>query len=137
MSDSRHSQATGLGEDELLAVRIFYKAFEGDADLLDEAVVPGWQDIPLAPHQVPGREGMKLLIAGFRAAFPDAHVMIHEIISAPGRVAVRAEITGTHAGAWFGIAPTGRSFRLALHEFHTLENGRLTHTWHLETGLAG
>lgn len=26
----------------------------------------------------------------------------------------------------------GRSFTLALHEFHHIADGRLTHTWHLE-----
>ena len=51
---------------------------------------------------------------------------------APGRAAMRAEITGTHTGAWFGAAPTGKAFRMALHEFHCIGNGRLTHTWHLE-----
>lgn len=54
------------------------------------------------------------------------------MIGASSRVPVRAEITGTHAGEWFGIAPTGKPFVMPLHEFHRLERGRLTHTWHLE-----
>lgn len=54
------------------------------------------------------------------------------MVGGPGRVAVRLEITGTHLGEWFGVAPTGRRFVLPLHEFHHIENGRLTHTWHLE-----
>jgi len=45
---------------------------------------------------------------------------------------VRAEITGTHKGAWFGVAPTNKTYRIPIHEFHHIENGRLTHTWHLE-----
>jgi len=75
---------------------------------------------------------MKPLIQGFLAAFPDTRIVIHEIIGAPGRAAVRAEITGTHQGEWFGVAPTGKAFRMAMHEFHHIENGRITHTWHLE-----
>lgn len=75
---------------------------------------------------------MKPLIQGFNAAFPDANVTVHEIIGAPGGAAVRAEITGTHSGLRFGVPPSGRSFTLALHEFHHIANGRLTHTWHLE-----
>lgn len=110
----------------------FYRAFSGRPELLDDAVTADWQDIPLAPGQAAGREGMKPLIAGFNTAFPDAVVTIHEIIGAPGRAGVRAEITGTHSGEWFGIAATGRAFTLALHEFHHIENGRLTRTWHLE-----
>lgn len=126
-------EATGLASAERLAVEMFYRAFsEGNFELLDQAVMPDWQDIPLAPGQEPGREGMKPLIAGFLAAFPDAQVTVHEIVGAPGRAAVRAEITGTHKGEWFGVAPTGKPFSMRLHEFHHLKDGRLTHTWHME-----
>ncbi len=124
---------TGLRAEERLAIETLYRAFsEGRPDLLDQAVAPDWQDIPLAPHQAPGREGMKPLIQDFVAAFPDLEITIREIIGAPGRAAVRAEITGTHEGEWFGIAPTGKTFRMPIHEFHYIGNGRLTHTWHLE-----
>ena len=54
------------------------------------------------------------------------------MIGDSGRIGVRAEITGTHAGPWFGVPPSGRRFAMALHEFHRIEDGRLTHTWHLE-----
>ena len=70
------------------------------------------------PGQAPGREGMKPLIRGFLAAFPDTTITVHEIIGAPGRAAVRAEIAGTHRGEWFGMAPTGKASRLPIHEFH-------------------
>lgn len=124
---------TGLTPQELRAVETLYRAFsDGNPDLLDEAVTEDWQDIPLNPGQQPGREGMKPLINGFLAAFPDAKIEVLDIIGAPGRAAVRAVMTGTHSGDWFGIAPTGRSFRVAIHEFHRIADGRLTHTWHLE-----
>jgi steroid delta-isomerase-like uncharacterized protein len=123
----------GLTSDELRAVETLYRAFsEGNPDLLDEAVAADWKDVPLAPHQAPGREGMKPLIEEFRAAFPDIKITIHEIIGAPGRAAVRASMTGTHTGPWFGVAPSGKSFQIPLHEFHHIANGKLTHTWHLE-----
>lgn len=126
-------QVTGVSAEERTAIETLYRAFsEGNPDLLDQAVTAGWQDIPLAPHQAPGRDGMKPLIAEFGAAFADLRITIHEIIGTPGRAAVRAEITGTHTGAWFGVAPSGRAFRMPIHEFHYIENGRLTHTWHLE-----
>ena len=35
-------------------------------------------------------------------------------------------------GKVMGVAPTGKTVNMALHEFHHLENGKLTHTWHLE-----
>lgn len=129
---SRSPHENGLTPEELAAVETFYRAFSGQPNLLDQAVTHDWLDLPLASGQAPGREAMKPMIQGFNAAFPDAKVTIHEIIGGAGRVGVRAEITGTHSGEWFGVAPSGRSFTLALHEFHHIENGRLTHTWHLE-----
>ncbi|MEQ8390955.1 MAG: ester cyclase [Thalassospira sp.] len=122
----------GVSDTDRKAIELLYRSFSESTDLLDEAVTSDWQDIPLAPGQQPGRDGMKPLINAFRDAFSDLQITIHEMIGAPGRVAVRAEITGTHRGEWFGVAPTGKSFRMPIHEFHYLENGRLTHTWHLE-----
>lgn len=72
------------------------------------------------------------MIRAFATAFPDLAIVVHDMFGASGRVGVRAEITGTHTGPCFGVAPTGKSFRMPLHEFHRIENGRLTHTWHLE-----
>ena len=131
MADADAPNAAGEDQ-ERLAIETFYRAFAGEPGLLDQAVAADWQDIPLAPGQAAGREGMKPLIAGFNAAFPDTKVTVHEVIATPGRAAVRAEITGTHKGEWFGIAPTGKAFRMPLHEFHALQDGRITHTWHLE-----
>ncbi|WP_274425246.1 ester cyclase [Chelativorans sp. YIM 93263] len=132
ISQETKPDVSGLLSEDRNAVETFYRAFAGKPDLLDDAVAKDWQDIPLAPGQIPGREGMKPLIAAFGVAFPDAEVSIHEIIGTPGRAAVRATISGTHQGEWFGIAPTGKSFQMPIHEFHHIADGRLTHTWHLE-----
>ena len=127
------AESAGLADGDRIAIETLYRAFtEHDPDLLDKAVSDDWWDIPLAPGQAPGREGMKPLIRAFSAAFPDARVTIYELIGAPGRAAVRGEITGTHKGEWLGIAPTGSRFTLAIHEFHHVHNGRITHTWHME-----
>lgn len=123
----------GIPAAELKAIETFYRAFgEGKPELLTDVLSPDWQDIPLAPGQPPGRDGMGPLIASFKAAFPDAKFVLQEIIGAPGRAAVRGEIVGTHLGEWFGIAPTGKPFRLTIHEFHHIKSGVITHTWHLE-----
>lgn len=115
------------------AVQRLYDAFSlRDPDLIDEAVTPGWDDIPLAPGQGPGPEGMKPIIRSVIAAFPDVQIVIHELIQVPGKIAVRGEITGTHRGELFGIAPTGKAVRFRIHEFHALDGERITTTWHME-----
>lgn len=130
---SKETESAGLRHEDRLAVETLYRAFsEGNPELLDQALNADWQDVPLAPHQGPGREGIKPLVRELRQAFPDLRVEVIELIGAGGRVAVRGEIIGTHRGTWFGVAATQKAFRIPIHEFHAVENGRLTHTWHLE-----
>lgn len=125
--------ATELGLAERTAVETLYRAFnDKDPDLLDGVVSDDWQDIPLAPGQGPGGAGLKPIIRGFIAAMPDVHIQVHEVMQTPGRVGVRAEITGTHLGNFMGIAATGKEVSFPIFEFHHLSAGRITHTWHLE-----
>ncbi|CAE1146229.1 ester cyclase [Serratia sp. Tan611] len=122
---------------ERAAVETLYRAFnDKDPELVHLAVTRDWQDIPLAPGQGPGPDGFKPLLAGFIAAFPDIRITIHEMLQEPGKAAVRAEITGTHLGEFMGMAPSGRSISVRLHEFHTLNGERVTATWHMEDWLA-
>ena len=133
MTKTYESQGSALSEEEMRAIENLYRAFtDKNPDLLDEACAPDWQDIPLLPGQGPGPEGLKSLIPIFLAAFPDLKIVIHEIVGSAGRAGVRASIVGTHEGELFGVAPTGKVVDVALHEFHHLKRGRITHTWHLE-----
>lgn len=118
---------------ERIAVETLYRAFnEQNPDMVDAVLAPGWEDIPLAPGQAPGPAGIKPIIRMVAAAFPDVRIAIHDMVQEPGKVGVRAEISGTHLGELFGIAPTGKSVRFRLHEFHTVADGRVTTTWHME-----
>jgi steroid delta-isomerase-like uncharacterized protein len=118
---------------ERQAVETLYRAFgENNPDLVDSVLAPDWEDLPLAPGQGPGPEGVKPIIRSLAEAFPDVRIVIHNMIQSPGQVAVRAEIIGTHLGELFGIAATGKQVSFRLHEFHALENGRIVTTWHME-----
>ncbi|SEO17439.1 Predicted ester cyclase [Duganella sp. CF517] len=118
---------------ELIAVQTLYRAFsEQNPDLVDAVLAPDWDDIPLAPGQEPGPAGIKPILRMLAAALPDVQITIHDTVQQPGKVAVRAEISGTHLGELFGIAPTGKKVSFRLHEFHTLADGLVTTTWHME-----
>ena len=134
MADEINNNSSTLTERELQTIRSFYQAFtDKNPDLFDQVCTPNWQDIPLGPGQGPGPAGLKEVLTGvFLKAFPDLKIVIHEIFGSPGRAGVRASITGTHLGEVHGVPPTGRHVDIALHEFHHLEDARLTHTWHLE-----
>lgn len=118
---------------ERIAVETLYRAFnEQNPDLVDAVLAPDWDDIPLAPGQAPGPAGIKPIIRMLVAAFPDLRVTIHDMVQQPGKIGVRADIGGTHLGELFGIAPTGKTVRFRLHEFHTVADGMVATTWHME-----
>lgn len=118
---------------ERAAVETLYRAFsEQNPDMVDAVLAPQWEDIPLAPGQGPGPDGIKPIIRMLATAFPDVHITVHDMIQEPGKVGVRAEITGTHTGELFGIMGTGKKVSFRLHEFHTFANGLIRTTWHME-----
>ncbi|GAA4492698.1 hypothetical protein GCM10023172_00230 [Hymenobacter ginsengisoli] len=125
--------ATALTSQERQAIELFYGAWKRQQpELLDEVCAPDWQDIPLGPGQVPGPEGLKNILRQFVSLLPDVEINIHEIFGTHERAGVRAEIAFTHQHDIMGIPASGRRVAIALHEFHYLKDGKLTHTWHLE-----
>ena len=56
---------------------------------------------------VHGIEEFKRYVNGIRAAFPDFHNHIEEIISEGDKVVARLTYTGTHRGELFGFSGTG------------------------------
>ena len=122
-----------LTSEEIEAIETFYSAWKKKKpELLDEVCTPDWQDIPLGPGQADGPKGLKDIITGFSATFPDVEIIIHEIYGNHERAGVRAAFAFTHDKELMGIPATGKWVELALHEFHHLKDGKLTHTWHLE-----
>jgi predicted ester cyclase len=70
---------------------------QGDTTAFDEFISPDF---------VGGRERFKGMILGFRSAFPDLKLEVHDIFGAGDKVVSRWTITGTHRGPFLGGAPT-------------------------------
>ncbi|VVV02434.1 ester cyclase [Mesonia sp.] len=123
----------GLTQEEIGTIETFYSAWKKNIpELLNEVCTPDWQDIPLAPDQQEGPIGLQIIMSKLIDTFPDIEVVIHEIFGTHERAGVRAELKFTHNKDLLGIPSTNRKVAIALHEFHHLKNGKLTHTWHLE-----
>lgn len=73
--------------------------------------------------------GFKRAIAGLRAAFPDLHLEIDEMVDQGDKVWVRMTSTGTHRGAFAGVAPTGRRITIAVMDVVRFENGKIVEHW--------
>jgi predicted ester cyclase len=68
----------------------------------------------------------------FRAAFPDWHQDLVEVVEDGDTIVARYHCTGTHLGDWQGLAPTGRTMRVdEVHIYH-LHGGRIARVWALE-----
>ncbi len=78
---------------------------------------------------VQGLEGFRHYMRTVRAAFPDFHNRIEELIAEYGRVAARLTYTGTHQGEVLGIAPTGgRVSYVGVALFRVIDN-RIAEGW--------
>jgi len=122
-----------LTEEEIQAIEKFYSAWKKQQlELLDEVCTADWKDIPLAPNQQDGPKGLQKIMKQLIGLFPDIEIVIHEIFGTHERAGVRASLEFTQKSEVLGIPATNRKVSIALHEFHHLKDGKLTHTWHLE-----
>jgi predicted ester cyclase len=55
-----------------------------------------------------GHEGIRGMVEGAWAAFPDYHEELHELIAEGDRVVAHLTISGTQQGQWGPLPPTGR-----------------------------
>jgi steroid delta-isomerase-like uncharacterized protein len=75
----------------------------------DDLVVEDFVELDPLPGQRQGREGLKEVLGGMRAAFPDIHWVVEEMVAEGDTVVTRFTWTGTHRGAFLGVPATGRS----------------------------
>lgn len=94
-------------EENVAAVRDFVERTwnGGDESVFEEHIDSDFADFG-------GRDGFKGLILGFRAAFPDLAMEVHDMFGAGDRVVTRFTIRGTHRGEFMGFAPTERNVEL-------------------------
>lgn len=81
-------------------------------------------------HGLPSkRADLKRSIAGLRAAFPDLHLTIEEMVTESDKVWVRMTSRGTHRGPFLGLPPTGKSFTITVFDICRFEDGRIVEHW--------
>lgn len=97
-----------------------------------ELFSPDVVSIPTPPGG-PGAEGMLNTIAYLGQVVPDLTWSPEEIIALDGRYVVRGRATGTPVGPFLGVDPaTGQSFDIMSIDIVTVEDGAITHIYHLE-----
>jgi steroid delta-isomerase-like uncharacterized protein len=98
---------------------------QGRFERMDELVHENFIELDPLPGQQQGREGLKAVLVGFRAAFPDIHWTVAEMISEGDRVVTRFTWTGTHRAVFLGVPATGRRVEVKGVVIDRLESGKM------------
>ncbi len=118
-------------EQNKLIVRQFVEAMNsGDLAVLSQVVAPEFvHRNPANPQMRPGPEGVKQLIGTWRAAFPDAHEVIDDMIAEGDKVVTRWSFQGTQQGELMGIPPTSKPVSFSGIFIDRVAGGRIVEHW--------
>ena len=101
---------------------------ESRFDLLPDLIAPDYvAHLPIGDHY--GPDGVRIDIAGYRAAIPDLSVEIEELLRAGNTVVRRFTLRGTQRGYLLGRDGQDRPVRLAGIALDRLESGKLIESW--------
>jgi predicted ester cyclase len=102
----------------------------GDLAVIEEVVADDFVAHPLPPGQAPGRAGVMQFAAEQRAAAPDWHITIADMIAEGNRIAVRATGRGRPTRACFGLSAAGRRLEVSWIAIYRVEGGKVAElTW--------
>lgn len=107
-----------------------YQAFNsGSVDTLDDMIASNFTDRNPAPGQARGIEGIKQVIAEFKAAFPDGTIVPQELLADRDKVVARVTLTGTHVADFFGVPPSGTPVTADGVETYRFAGGLIVESW--------
>jgi predicted ester cyclase len=118
----------------------FYEALNRPAGidavkLLEQATSSDWMTCGGNDACVPREK----FIGGFKtrgAALPDLKWEIKEVLVARDRIIVRGEASGIPSGTFLGIPASGKSFKIMSIDIHTIEDGKIKRSYHVEDWAA-
>ena len=109
---------------------------QGHLERADDLVAVDFVELDPLPGQQQGREGLKQVISAFRAAFPDIHWVIEEMIGEGEKVFSRFTWHGTHRGEFFGVPATGRQITVKGMVIDRVVAGKMAESRILMDGLS-
>ena len=115
-----------MSEAEEILAGIYEAVNTGDVGLLDKFVAPGYIE---HSEGFQGVQPFRQQITAFRAAFPDLHVTIDDLLVEGSRFASRTTVTGTHTGDLMGMPATGKRISVEAVDIGRVENGQAQERW--------
>jgi predicted ester cyclase len=108
---------------EQLLERLFRDGMNGgDDSVLDEVLAENYTNHSFGAS---GRDAMRGVIGGFRAAFPDLEITVDERIVHGDTAAQRGHFTGTHEGEFAGMPATGKQVDAPFMDWWVIRDGLL------------
>jgi predicted ester cyclase len=95
--------------------------------IIDEVIAPDLvQHIRNVP---PGRDGIHRFFAMMDLAFPNAHMVIEDMLAEGDKVMWRFTIHATHTGPFRDIQPTGNAITLTGMAMTRMRDGQMVENW--------
>ena len=123
--------------DDRTTVEAFYTLLNSTTapDLAERALkvmAPTWESIGDYSGAAKSREQFIGQLGGFGKLIPNLSWEIQEILHSGNKFVVRGRAKGTPVAAFMGVQPTGKSFDIMTIDIHTVENGLLAKSHHVE-----
>lgn len=99
--------------------------------LSEQALSPDWKSYS-SETDFKGRDGFVAQVGGFGKLIPDLKWDIKDVMVDGNRIIVRSEASGTPVGPFFGVAPSGKSFKIMTIDIHTIKDGKAITAHHVE-----
>ncbi|MCM0019018.1 MAG: ester cyclase [Tagaea sp.] len=121
-----------------VAVEAFYTQVingAGSADLAQRAervLAPNWESVGDYSGRNKTRAEFVAQMGGFASVLPDMRWEIIEILQQGNRYVVRGRAQATPVRPFFGVEPAGKRFDIMSIDIHTVENGRIVRSYHIE-----
>jgi len=113
---------------------------QGNLQVIDEIIAPNYvrhtSHYREGGRAVHGPKGARQSIAAFRAAFPDVHFAVEDMLVAEDKVIVRWTCRGTHRGAFLGLPPTGKVVTFTGINIYRIANGQIVERWAEEDAIS-
>ncbi len=91
-----------------------------------------WESIGDYSGQNKTRDAFVGQVGGFGKLIPDLKWDVQDMHQDGNNITVRSRATGTPAGPLFGVDGEGRSFDIMTIDIHTIENGKIIRSYHVE-----
>jgi predicted ester cyclase len=99
--------------------------------LSEQALSPDWKSYS-SETEFKGRDGFVAQVGGFGKLIPDLKWDIKDVMVDGNRIIVRSEASGTPVAPFFGVPPSGKSFKIMTIDIHTIKDGKAITAHHVE-----